>query len=374
MTRRDEVIERWRLYGIGTPVGGRRDPARSSAANVFQERNRLYSYGLHFELGRIIDAGSGYLAVLNGDRYSITTSRHQTAARGEVERNGVPHIILPFSAVARAGIDLDSIRPIEILPDTWETVDHESERREDAPRYLGDIEPDENGRYRWTSQIHHLGGSVFSATTTTLRVVGRCADPEDRSRRGPDCDHGYISSHDLTETDVVTRYYVSGFDENERTPLYFLAELPARPRDHEHALRLLRPPAVRRADRRGLSVLRQGDIFGVPADVTTRKLRKRGATIIRRGQTVDVSGPVVVELGSVRIDGTSHVATELATLPDGKAYARGCLYHEPGGWRTAEHRRVKLGNGRTWYLVVRNTVPRDPNGNPRAWTISGSVD
>ena len=61
--------------------------------------------------------------------------------------------------------------------------------------------------------------------------------------------------------------------------------------------------------------------------------------------------------------GTAHTATEVATLPDGTVYARGCMYHEPslepGRDGQRDHRRQKIADGKTWALIVRNTVPRD---------------
>ncbi|ORW34692.1 hypothetical protein AWB88_02810 [Mycobacterium paraense] len=62
--------------------------------------------------------------------------------------------------------------------------------------------------------------------------------------------------------------------------------------------------------------------------------------------------------------GTAHTATEVATLPDGTQLARGCIFHEPtliGERRPADHARRKLGDGRSWGVVVRNTVPLQRN-------------
>lgn len=79
--------------------------------------------------------------------------------------------------------------------------------------------------------------------------------------------------------------------------------------------------------------------------------------------------------GSDGRDGTvheSHKATYTCTLPDGRTYARGSLYHRPEGWRQPEHCNIKLGSGREWYRILPNTVPR--SFGMRAWTISGGVD
>jgi hypothetical protein len=65
---------------------------------------------------------------------------------------------------------------------------------------------------------------------------------------------------------------------------------------------------------------------------------------------------------ALAVYGTAHTATEVVTTSTGATYVRGVLKHVPGiagdAWRNRDHRPVKLDNGKTWYLAVRNTVPR----------------
>jgi hypothetical protein len=64
--------------------------------------------------------------------------------------------------------------------------------------------------------------------------------------------------------------------------------------------------------------------------------------------------------------GTAHTATEVATLPDGRQFATGTLYHDPaviGESRDADHARRKLG--KSWFLLARNTVPVRGSGTGR---------
>jgi hypothetical protein len=76
-------------------------------------------------------------------------------------------------------------------------------------------------------------------------------------------------------------------------------------------------------------------------------------------KTRDVTGAALL--------GTAHTATEVATMPNGLQYARGCLYHEPAvigdHRRAADHARRPLGN--QWHIVARNTVPVDGSGRTR---------
>lgn len=61
------------------------------------------------------------------------------------------------------------------------------------------------------------------------------------------------------------------------------------------------------------------------------------------------------------VHGTAHSATEVAIGKGGATYLRGIMYHATeleGNGRRAEHRRIPLGDRETWYLAIRNTVPR----------------
>jgi hypothetical protein len=150
-------------------------------------------------------------------------------------------------------------------------------------------------------------------------------------------------------------YYLSGFDENETRPSYFFCELPpgVSPTTVEEAYETLKPSAVKLAEQFGREVKRQGDIFAIPLpDTDTRLLKKTGtyqrapkglAAIARAGETADV--PYLL--------GTNHAATEVVVI-GGQTYARGAMTHAPA-WRDPDHKRLALG--KTWHLIVKNTVP-----------------
>lgn len=58
--------------------------------------------------------------------------------------------------------------------------------------------------------------------------------------------------------------------------------------------------------------------------------------------------------------GTAHTATQVVTMPDGTQYAKGTMYHDPrlmGENRERDHARRKMGDGKTWHLIQKNTVP-----------------
>lgn len=118
MTTYDEVARRW-----VSVVEGSSQRHLDSRGRMYASGDKIYSYGSHFELARPLrrnGAVVGYL--LNGDRYSNTTSKHQAVVRGAL--GGRETIILPYTALEAAGIDLDTVQPVHVSPDRWETIEH----------------------------------------------------------------------------------------------------------------------------------------------------------------------------------------------------------------------------------------------------------
>lgn len=193
-------------------------------------------------------------------------------------------------------------------------------------------------------------------------------------------------------------YMISGYDENEDPPLYFMAQLPRKPKNYQDALEILKPKSVKEAEKLGLSVLRQGDMFFIPTPYTKEDLIKMDATISdeveipreafvgRRmftwgeswsdGQVVKMETYRMADGRELPVDdegminwtetrkrglyGTAHTADQIAYLPDGTQFARGVVHHDPvnilNEQREPDHQPLKLP-GRKWYLVARNTVP-----------------
>lgn len=122
-------IDRWVHRVL---YGGERQ--NLSGPNVFGAGNRLYSYGMHFEIARLLrdKKGDRTAFLLNGDTYSSSTSGHQSQARRRIESTSVPSVIIPHSALSAAGVEFDTLQIIEALPDrneekrhvTYEQPDH----------------------------------------------------------------------------------------------------------------------------------------------------------------------------------------------------------------------------------------------------------
>lgn len=290
----------------------------------------IYSFGHHFPMAVIMaspESKRGWWLV-NGDTVSSTTSAHQSALRKALEQTGLQTMTVPFSALSSAGIRQDTITPVEIRPDFNEkiTVEWKPDTPGEAPPSWLSCLRTENGAWVYDTFIHHLGSSLFTASFEYY-------DRETRS---------YVRG---------SAAFLSAFDENEPGfGLYFLAQLPdwSNPATIEQAYEDMKPDAVKQAETAGVKVSRQGDVFAIPVDRTTRSL----------------PAPT---LKTQYVLGVNHQVSQART-ENGMTYARGVMRHRPReAGRRPEHKQLRLGSA--WHLLVRNTVP-----DGRSWSMSGKVD
>lgn len=311
------------------------------------------------------------LVWLNGN--GRTRNRADIIGRGVRALAAADRIIVPLDALRGAGVDYRTIEPIEIHGETWEyelvasafpppgmTRDPAGQvvvRGKSIPcvawGIVREIHADTvgyvvghnfeaqavrliKGRYYWHDSRHWLGDSVFTA-----------------------------------ERDGQRACFISSFDRQETNPLYFLSQLPGSAETVDQALELLAPESVKTAREMGREVVRQGDMFAIPMDVSTRELTAMGATYRKRVVKVGMREPRRF-IDAMPLMGTAHTATEVCTLPDGRQYVRGMLYHDPaviGETRRADHRRRKLG--KAWHLIARNTVPVNSPKNDTRQRVTG---
>ena len=342
-----------------------------SGRHHYQGKDTLYSYGHHFPLAVIMPDANGPRGwwLLNGDFYMVwtnrgtmpspSTRRHQDMTRDAVKRTGLPYLALSFTSLREAGIDRDSIEPVHVLPDryTWERrvrdkAPSQWELDAVAPQdaeanssyYFRNWEQLEDGRWSYEQPAHRLGESVFRAR---YRYEARTPGYYDFEL------HNHVSSS--YEVIEGTAYFLSAFDENEPgNGLYFMAQLPdgAHPQTVDEAREALKPNLVRFAERDGKQVLRQGDVFAVPVPGMPTKGLVKAAK----------------QNGAYYVLGVNHTVTEARTLGSA-TFGRGIMRHRPRDGRAPEHRNLKLGDRRTWYELVRNTVPEG-----RSWARGGEVD
>lgn len=72
-------------------VWAQQTQSEGRANNTFFRGRSIYSYGEHFETGRIVEYRGKRIALLNSDGYSNTTSRHKSEAWSAVQ--GLMHIV-----------------------------------------------------------------------------------------------------------------------------------------------------------------------------------------------------------------------------------------------------------------------------------------
>jgi hypothetical protein len=155
---------------------------------------------------------------------------------------------------------------------------------------------------------------------------------------------------------VDERYYLSGYDDQENPPLYFLCRIPHPCTTVDEARESLKPKSVLEALESGVPVKRQGDVFAIKAGLTKRQLSSRGAKFTTGMDLshTDTNNP----RPEIQIYGTAHTASHLAKMPDGLMLAKGTVWHNPfirGDHRGPDHAPCDLGRG--WWWLTKNTVP-----------------
>jgi hypothetical protein len=352
---------------------------------------KLYAFDSDFELVRAIRNKSGKKVthyVLNGDELRAPfghgwgwgggTTSHQAWVRNHLI--GRKQVIIPFTALEEAGVDIDSIKIIDVLPDRNETIQHHSTTfPEGAVWHNEDIyerrllTPEEMAA--WVKKYPYYGEeipewaktqTVKSGTKRVLRTSRRNWSPEIMvtvSKKDGELTYDWETHHhwlgeSLIKGRVTWRtadgkehhrwaYFLSGFDHQEPMPLYFFAEMPPRvkPTTVAEAYEFLKPEPVLLAEQMERKITRQGDIFAISAPtLDKRTLRKMGATFEKRYEN------------KAQLLGTNHRATEVARMTNGVTLARGQLYHDPEG-RDRDHIARKMGDGKGWHIIIKNTVP-----------------
>lgn len=304
----------------------------------------LLSYE-HFTLATKLPSGH---ILINGDTYSNTTTVQQTATRSAVQKSGKPWAIIPFSALQAASVSPRNITVIEMTADrhvkVWRKM---TERQLESLAYYQEndtVRQTESGGWELQGTEHFLGETVFSANG---------------------------------------RVYVCGLDRNDdiRKRHFFLAQLPEsrrKPKTVEEALAMLRPKTVPEG------ALRQGEWFFLPTDQGFRPDLKKGELLRKaRGtwnDTVKFGVPIEHDKGAAlravnksmahyktseqgpEVVVTNRMGRHVAT----RMYVNGHVYVQ-GRVRDQQHSTLVLGDGKTWYRVVKNLATG-------SWSASGRVD
>lgn len=316
-------------------------PRAGVARFSYDEGGVLWSYE-SMQLARWLPDGA--LLVNADDGPSMMTRAQQRALREALKRHPPKRVALvPFTALRSARVEPHNVEVLAVTADR--EIEDEVVCRNKNCAQAGTT-------HTHTRRRHFLGETLFRVARREWREV----------------DGGehqvFVNGYD---------YFVSGLDRNDdpRKRNFFLAKLPdgvKPPKSVNQALGLLRPKGLPR------TALRQGEWFLVPApnkkfkpEQILKDMKQSAGRYTEdlKAGVVLVSADPKEQLERMQMGGwgmysrrTRHRATRLVC--NGAVYVSGML-------RDAEHGPLKLGDGKTWFRVVRNTADG-------AWRAGGDVD
>jgi len=184
----------------------------SYTGNMFVAGNTIFSYGTHFPLAHRLPCG---FIICNGDRYSVTTSSHQSSVRSAIEGD---HATLSFTALEAASLSYRRLQIVDYLPDAY-GYDYDYDKDEDIKITPADVPMGATPHYR--------DGEIVSWHRPAMLVI----------------------------TQDNENHWLCGMDEGS----YFISRLPVKVANVQEALEVLIPNEVK-----GREYIRQGEWFFVP--------------------------------------------------------------------------------------------------------------
>jgi hypothetical protein len=300
-------------------IKGFKDGKSYKGANVFAEGNYLYSYGKHFILAVRKEDGS---FLLNGDKYSVTTSRHQS----NTYRLFGKHSRVSFSACESAMGDLYWYEKVEVL-------DHTQDEYKSF-RDFGSLE-----EFKKTipsgAEVHISRNSNGEIDYMAYHRIGQALLKYNKIIHLK-YDNG------MEEDRIVEKYFICGMDEGS----YFVSELPKPAKTVEGAFKVLKPYSVQKAEKNGIEVKRQGEWFFIP-----QKKEDLPHHLVKN-ELKSHSLPH-------EVNSAAHIVTRMFKGM-GRTFTKGYVRHS-----RKEHRPLNLGE--QFHIAVKNTAI----GN---WSARGNVD
>jgi hypothetical protein len=306
-------------------------------SRIFAEGNILYSYGRHFPLAVRRSAGDSRVKIdvrgnkdwylLNGDKYSVSTSKHQGITYHCFR--DFPRVA--FSALRAAGIDYNTCKLIDFYPDSFETVyNPEIHTYEDKNKW-------DNFKVPVGAEYHERKNKDGIIESKSYHRIGATVLEQDR------------------------KHFICGMDEGS----YFISLLPRKVKAVAEAFQVLKPKeviAVEKAEedfnnssRNNIhlasQIKRQGEWFFIPVDLHFKESQFSKSAA----------------LPSADSSSNRHVCTRLLKQRK-KYFVKGIVRHKNSfNNRRADHKPVKLGTGKEIYQAVCNTAKG-------SWSASGRVD
>jgi hypothetical protein len=343
-----------------------------SGSRMYASGDTLYSYGSHFPLARFLGEKAGEsVFIKNGDRYSSSTSGHQSITQGACKGPTVS-----VSALRAAGINFYNLA----LPPVVEQKERRYESDSDQtynnrlpafviayrPDFREHIYRDKEGGY-WRDLDYKTLKSKrpnfsnpFVPPRQGMFVPYGGQEDDDRYKSG--CWH-ILGAALIRRAD---QDFLCSLDEGQ----YFVAQLPHTVRNIDQAFNALKPQLVRRAERAGLAVVRQGEWFFIPTGLDHAGFaQKVGLTKTKVLELAKIAPLPQRQRANIDVDTRTrnkHCCRQFFVVDEG-IYTFGSVYHR-NGWNdrvTNEHRTLKLGD--QWHRVCLNT-------EVASWTVGGRFD
>jgi len=295
-------------------LAGYYDCGRTTNWNLFFEKEVLYSYGHHFPLA--VDLGRLY--VLNGDRYSKTTSSHQSTLFSLIPNSR--RVEIPFSALA------------SMMTAKGKKIYEQSHVTKEVMKF--NVIDWENDSYLDTGRLNKKGEPIMD------HVLG-----------------GSLFEYDGS-------YFVTGMDLSGADPrgLFFLTEIATEqiekfgaPTSMVEAMELLKPDEVKKAEEAGHEVYRQGEWFFIKDE----RLEPKECIV----KDYELKHRTDKESAHFASEGFSFM--EMGELVQ---VVRGIVKH-----KRKEHRMLKLfetgtkSKDRNWYIAYESV-------QGTSWKASGNID
>ncbi len=237
-----------------------------TTSNIFCEGRLLYSYGRHFTLAKYLKDD---FFLINGDKYSSTTSRHQ----GEVN-NILKGVTISATAIQNI-ISFNNIEYNHIIDFREDSADYSLFYNKKTKKYFKREFDYDNSTYKFLPYFKPSQGmfipyndknqknSLFESTNFPDQIIGKKEDFK--------VGYWHILGGVLFKIDK--KYYVSALDENS----YFVTELYPKFKKEKNktfnlAIESLKPDTIKQAESLNQEVLRQGEYFFVNTSMTDYNL------------------------------------------------------------------------------------------------------
>lgn len=87
----DDIVKKWIDDNV---IGNKQNMFMSKQRNIHFSLETIYSYGFHFAMAKVVDG----VVYVNENKYSVTTSCHQSMLRRELAKAGIQYIVVPFAS------------------------------------------------------------------------------------------------------------------------------------------------------------------------------------------------------------------------------------------------------------------------------------